>query len=127
MTEYSRCPRCSAPVYDNRADQAQGLKAKWPQFKCTDRACGWAVWLQPKRVQPTDSAPVPDVCPRCQEGPEWWPLVVERTEKGRREQVVIHRYLIRHQDDMACGRFNGAHRWQEADPTPGGETGIGLG
>ena len=121
------CPKCGGgPYWDNRADKANGVRSpKWPDFKCA--ACKHAIWLPIKVAPPTASAPLPDVCPGCQEGPEWWPLVADREAKGIRTQTVIRRYLIRHKDDMACGRFNGVHRWYEADPEPGRETGIGLG
>ena len=39
------CPKCGSEIWDNRSDKANGVKtAKWPDFKCKDKACDWAQW-----------------------------------------------------------------------------------
>lgn len=39
------CPKCGKKVWDNRAKKAEGtFNKKSPDFACSDKTCGWAVW-----------------------------------------------------------------------------------
>lgn len=50
------CPDCDGPMWDNRRDKATGKsKPTYPDFKCKDRSCGKAVWIDKKK--PTQEAP----------------------------------------------------------------------
>jgi hypothetical protein len=40
-----KCPKCSGPVYDNRAKKASGeYKASSPDAKCRNKDCGGVIW-----------------------------------------------------------------------------------
>lgn len=126
MTAYVQCPKCGSPVYDNREEQAQGLKLKWPQFKCTSKTCGWYVYLDggtgTRRLAVSEDAGTRDYPPDCRTCGEPWdwqsvwlwkqgdaggPLVCERRE----------RFLVRHAAGRPCARFNAAHQWGDG-PQP---------
>lgn len=40
------CPICDGALFDNRADKEAGRKGeRWPDLKCKERECGWAMWI----------------------------------------------------------------------------------
>ena len=41
-----KCPDCDGPMWDNRENKKN---PKGPDFKCKDKDCGKAVWLDKKR------------------------------------------------------------------------------
>lgn len=49
------CPKCQkSELWDNRAKKnGDPTKAKWPDFSCKDKACGWAVWPDQWEIVPT--------------------------------------------------------------------------
>lgn len=82
MTE---CPKCGGPLYDNRADKASGAKSrKWPDFKCQDKSCDWAEWLDKKGGAKVAKA----VTPR---GPKWTWGTLARTYE--RSLLLAEKYL----------------------------------
>lgn len=52
------CPVCNGPMFDNRRDKASGKSSpKSPDFKCKDKACSKAVWLDSKQPASDQSSP----------------------------------------------------------------------
>jgi len=54
------CETCGGPVWDNRVDKASGkVSAKYPDWKCRDKACGWAGWDNSKSKRKAPKAADP--------------------------------------------------------------------
>jgi len=39
------CPSCGSSLWDNIADKKAKPHSKSPDLKCSDKECGWAVWM----------------------------------------------------------------------------------
>jgi hypothetical protein len=91
-----QCPDCGGPMWDNRETKK---KPTQPDFKCKNRACDKAVWLDKKGskgAEPSD--PLDSVSPPYQQGappapasPEARRLFLERHKKCF--EYVIANYL----------------------------------
>lgn len=44
-----KCPECGGAMWDNREDKRN---PKSPDYKCKDKSCGHAVWLNDKKDEP---------------------------------------------------------------------------
>lgn len=60
MTTQSQCPICNGPCWDNRTSKRN---PRQPDFKCKDKTCNGAIWLDSKR--PAHGASVPMSEPRA--------------------------------------------------------------
>ena len=49
------CPICNGPMWDNRINKKN---PKGPDWKCKDKQCAHAVWLEKKALQPP-KPPIP--------------------------------------------------------------------
>lgn len=59
-----QCPQCSSEMWDNRENKKN---PKGPDYKCKDKTCGHAIWLDKKK--PASGAPKSNGG-----GPKWtWP------------------------------------------------------
>lgn len=60
-----QCPNCSSEMWDNRETKRN---PKQPDYKCKDKSCGHAIWLDSKKKSNGASTPVKAA------GPKWtWP------------------------------------------------------
>lgn len=71
------CPKCGGPMWDNRHDKRS---ARSPDYKCKDKKCGEAVWLDDDK-----DGPPPGVDPSTGEVTEDGLSESERAEAAARE------------------------------------------
>lgn len=79
-----QCPQCSSEMWDNRENKKN---PKGPDYKCKDKACGHAIWLNAKK---------PATAARAPAGPKWtWAQLQDTYRNALRISAALVPTLVK--------------------------------
>lgn len=81
-----QCPQCGSEMWDNRENKKN---PKSPDYKCKDKACAHAIWLDSKKSNGAKAA-------RAPAGPKWtWALLQEVSRNSLRISAALVPTLVK--------------------------------